>query len=379
MKNALSLLFFALIFTISAVAEAPKGKVRHTMSKAFKAYQDLQPFLLSENDFLKKENDTLIRALLNDLSTSFHSVSSFNEGFVKKARFQSRLVALEELLNDAHDSFKIGEKPWSLMRLKAMSTNCVGCHTNYEVDIGLGSVVKNLDKYDSYAQGEFYLISRQYKKASEAFAISIKTRKSVDKKMDAMRKWIYVSTRFSQDPKTAHSKLKGFLKSSKLPDYENEIVTEWLNSLERWSREKANDNDVNKLQKAESLLRAGIETKEPLGTSTSEVELLRAVSLLHELLEENKITNDSDQARTLYLLGYAYAKLPLFFVNELPDVFLEQCIRSHPFSDQAKLSYRLYEDLLFNYYAGLGESPLNLELRKELSELRNLAFGTQET
>lgn len=129
------------------------------------------------------------------------------------------------------------------------------------------------------------------------------------------------------------------------------------------------------LRRAENLLRQSLGMNDLLDAKESTVELLRATAMLHTLLEQDGDTQNPERGRTLYLLGLSYSRLPLYFVNELPDFFLELCIRENPATKVAKDCYRLYANNTYLDFTGSGGSSVPEDVQQKIERLYKKAYG----
>ncbi|MCB0311595.1 MAG: hypothetical protein KDD42_10185, partial [Bdellovibrionales bacterium] len=130
---------------------------------------------------------------------------------------------------------------------------------------------------------------------------------------------------------------------------------------------------IPNIRKAENLLRQSLGMHDPLFSKLGTVELLRASSLLHKGLEGEELSK-SDRAKSLYLLGLSYAKLPSYFINELPEFFLEQCIRENPGTTEAKKAYKLYKDVVTLGFTGSSGTHLPPDIQLKLRDLHDMAY-----
>jgi hypothetical protein len=91
----------------------------------------------------------------------------------------------------------------------------------------------------------------------------------------------------------------------------------------------------------------------------------------------NPKLDPATRSKALYLMGLAYSKLPLFFINELPEIYLERCIREAPGTSEAKKAFELYKDLVLVGYSGSGGTNVPSDVRLELQELHELSQGVK--
>ena len=74
-------------------------------------------------------------------------------------------------------------------------------------------------------------------------------------------------------------------------------------------------------------------------------------------------------------MGVAYTKLPQFFVDDLPGLFLEQCIREFPNTEDARRAFKLYREVTILEYTGSSGTRVPDDVKLHLDELQALAYG----
>ncbi len=354
-------------------AQEKTSAVRADMNLVYQAFRDLQPYLYSKSLFLSDSNNQRINDLLTILSGRFHDVERVDSKYAGEPGFASTLKVMTEMLDDARARFKEGKKEYALWRLKTSANYCVSCHTRHEIPIEFSGGTVNLDNLNTYEQGEFFLATRQLDKAKEKF-LAVSTDPALSSvRMEALRKWLVLITRVQPDPQSALQTLTKIRSKVKLSAYEDEEVVSWIHSLRRWQNESK--GVVPPLVKAENLVRQGLGMDDPLVAYRGTVELLRASAILHKQLEEKADFSKPQRAHVLYLLGLVYKELPFFFVDELPEIFLEQAIRESPASEDAKKAYRLYQEIMTFSYTGSGGTRLPDDILLLMKELHDLAYG----
>lgn len=377
-RQILFQLYFVFLTALSCLAQPPSqpapGAVRDSMGVVYDSFKGLQKYLYNRDRFLDPANEEEIGKLINGLRSGIHRVELTENKYRDDPGFESTLKVLNEMLNDARNRFFEGKKGYALWRLKTSANYCVSCHTRHEI---------NVEFYDpdtpaalnSYERGEFFLASRQFEKAKQAFLHAVLEPELNHLKMDALRKWLVVHVRVHPDPQAAIAQLNKLRPRAQFTRYEEEEIIGWLESLRRWQNE--GQLRVPPLAKAENLIRQGLGMNDPLVRKKGTVELLRATSMLHELLEARGEKNKR-RGHALYLLGLAYSELPFFFVNELPELFLEQCIREYPGTDDAKRAFNLYREVVTLGFTGSGGTRIPDDVLLNIRELNDLAYGVPQ-
>lgn len=357
------------------VSTVDQQMVRAKMHELYVAFRDLQPYLYRREAFLDARNEGAITALLSKLDTGFHRSGFANTSYMQEPGFVSTLRVLNEMLDDARLRFAEGRKGYALWRLKTSSNYCVSCHTRFEVEVDFFDSAASLPGLDKFEQGEFFLASRQFDRAAAAFLAAASAPTERFQAIDALRKWLIIYVRVHPNPKAAIRELGKILRTGEFAEYERQELLGWLESLMAWSKESKAPPDS--VEQAELLLRKAEQASDLLAARSGTVELLRATSVLHRIMDLRPEGAAGREAHILYLLGYAYSKLPLYFVNELPELFLERAIREAPDTQDARDAYNLLRDLLVLGYTGSGGTQMPPDVGAQLRELHDLAFGVR--
>ncbi len=341
------------------------------MQVVYHAYKELQPYLADSRSFLLPANDAKLRGLLKVLGDHFHQSRTISSKFSKEPGFASSLRLADEMLDDITFRFKEGKKGYALWRLRSLTNNCIGCHTTYNVELSFADSSTPPAGLDLFQQGEFFFASRQFIRAENSFLQSLRDPALSAQIFQSLSKLLVLYVRNDRDPKKALSKISELMPTLNLVESEKSQANRWLESLKVWSLEAP--GDVSSLSDLRKLVNSSSNNMDLDSDNVDTVGLLRASSLLLELLVDKKL-QAKDKSEILYLLGFCYSKLQPFFVNELPEFYLEQCMMEFPGSNSAKASYELYKELVTLGYTGSGgtEIPKDIELR--LKELHDLSY-----
>ncbi|MCO6430337.1 MAG: hypothetical protein J5J00_05700 [Deltaproteobacteria bacterium] len=367
-------LFFAaavLLVPFGAHGEDPDGSVRPDMAAVFSAFKDLQKYMASPARFHSAENETEISRLLKTMSTRFHKVERLDSKYAKEPGFASTIKITNDMLDDVKNRFSEGNKEYALWRLRASYSYCVSCHARYELSSEYYDPGAPLTGLNSFEKGEFYMATRQFEKAKDAFLTAVTDPALKIKRMDALRNWLVIYVRISPDPLEAIHQINKIRNSSNVSQYEDNELKAWLSSLRRWQNESK--VQIEPLRKAEHLIAQGVALDDSIADAKGAVELLRGTAILHKLMESRGGEGDRNRARILYLLGLGYSHLPSFFAYELPEVFLEQCIRDYPGTNESKLAFTLYRELISLGYTGSGGTRLPADVQLKLKELYDIS------
>jgi hypothetical protein len=188
---------------------------------------------------------------------------------------------------------------------------------------------------------------------------------------EALRSLLLISIRIEKDPLEGVATLQRVLNTSDLPEEDAREAKSWMKQLTAWSAEKpARARDT--VAFAEQLITTGA-TSSPTRMQ-DDVALLRGTAILHTQLEQGTIRKDA-RPRALYLLGFAYTKLPLFFSESWAEMYLERCIKEFPGTVTAKQAFSIYRDQIVDDYTGTAGTDIPAEVKLHLEELRKKAHG----
>lgn len=370
----IQLLVIGVYTLLIGVAEAQQaGSLKGQMQEVYSVFKQLNHYILNEKEFVDEKNSKIISELLLKLNSDFYQVENGSHPQKDDPGYVATLQVLNAMLSDAANRFAEGRKEYALWRLKTAANHCMTCHTRFEVSTDFYDAGVNLSAMSPFERGDFLLATRQFEAAGESFMQAARVKSPPYSRLDALRKWLIVYVRVHPDPTKAINQLNQLAHDVSLNAHEREVLSEWLGSFKRWRKEA--HTKIAPLVKAENLIRQGLGMNDLLSGKQGTVELLRASALLHTSLDSGVAARARSKA--LYLLGLTYSKLPLYFVNDLPEMYLEQCIREFPGTDYAKDSYRLYRDILTLGYTGSSGTHLPDDILLIFGELHDLAYGVK--
>ncbi len=355
----------------SAEASPVETAIKKSMTNAMKAFEELLPFINDNKAFLDEGNEEKIQAEIASLLEQFHRVESVKEAFGNEPGFAVTVRMLNEMLVDAERRFKEGKKSYAQWRLKTVSFHCVSCHVRHEEAPQSSVTAKWAGDVNALERGQFYLAIRQYEDALKNLEKAALDPELGMEKIDALRSLLVLFVRVQPNPQEAIREYSKIRAKGKLSEAEDAAVKNWLESFRKWQQEKP--DEAKNLQKAEALLAQGLSKRSDAEEDTGAVELLRATAMMHSLLEGPPAPSAAERAKGLLLLGKAYFEMPRIFVDELPEKFLETCIREYPGTAEAKEAFTLYESIITAGYTGSSGMHIPKDVSRELSELRELS------
>lgn len=345
--------------------------VTGSMKQAYDAFNALQPYLANSQEFSNPDNNDQIIDLIRTIRSNFHGAQSFKNSYSSQPGFKQNLTIISDLLDDAFNRFSEGKKEYTRWRLRAAANNCFSCHSTYHVDLKFQDE-KNPLLSNTNDQIDFYLATRQIDKAKSALLAQINDPTYDIKRLQVIRKWLVLETRTNANPNEAISFLNQFKDHANLPQAEKEEISQWVSALKRWQAEKPATK--TSVANAANLIKHATKVDNFALIDIDEVAFLRAVAMLHSLLADNKLPS-AQRSQALLLLGYSYTKLPLFFIDELPEVYLEECIEDYPGTADAKECYQIFKDKIELDATGSAGTNVPSEEIARIKELRDKAYG----
>lgn len=358
--------------TVELLAEPASPELKKEMIKAYAAFEKLQTYLISQERFSAKENEQDIQSQIDSLADSFSSVLHEKIALNDQPGFGETVSVVTERITSASRRFAEGRKGYALWELKTIGNYCVSCHTTFSSKNEFSGSTANLSGLTLREQAEFFLATRQFDKAADLFKAVVMKSSNLRDRMSGLRKWLVIHIRVYQDPAAAIVELDTMLRAVSFSSFERKEIQGYRESLLRWKNEPG--SKVASLRRAENLLRQSLSMHDLLDAQESTVELLRATALLHRLLEEEPENRNPDRGRILYLLGLSYSKMPLYFVNELPEFFLELCVRENPGQTVARKCYRLLANNTYLDFTGSGGTSIPDDVQEYLDRLYAIAY-----
>lgn len=368
-----SLLITAItsILPTSILSNATAQEVKAGMNSLLTPFREIQPYIASQEKFLDPTQNKKLSRIILDLRTNFHQLENIPSQYHSLPGFKENVRSVAEMLDDSYRRFTENKALYAWWRIRKLPSDCFTCHATYKVESRYSNMSVVDQSLDTLNQARFMLATRQFSAAQEAF---ISVLKDPDYRLyfnEALRSILLITTRINRDPKNGATLLRELSRNPALPTEDAREAEGWANQLEAWAKEKPQKN-ANSMKRAEQLIERGSYTSPD--NISNDVSLLRGTAILHQLLEDEKIT-PALRPRALYLLGFAYTKLPLFFSESWAEMYLERCISEYPGTATAQKAYRTYRELIIDDYTGTAGTEIPAEIKLHLEELRRKAYG----
>ncbi len=367
-------LFSQFILTCSVVlipTHAQTQEVKAGMNTLLAPFKKIQPYIASERRFLDPHNRDTVLLIIQDLRANFHKVEAIPSRYHSLPGFTENVRELADLLDDSSRRFSEGKTSYAWWRLRKLPTDCFTCHATYKVSnhySNPGAIDETLDPLN---RARFLLATRQFSEARDAFTEVLKNPEYRLDYNEALRSLVLITTRIDRNPIEGAEHLRTIARSTDLPAEDAREALRWADELAAWGRESPSKR-AGSLQLAEELIQRG--SKVSPDTAQDDVSLLRGTALLHQQLEDGKLPNQQ-RPRALYLLGFAYTKLALFFSESWAEMYLERCITEYPGTNLAQKAYKIYQEHILDDYTGTAGTEIPDEIKLHLEDLRHRAYG----
>jgi len=367
----LSLLTFVSVMSWDLTIARAEDSVRAGMNSLLGAFREIQPYIVNQDRFSDKDNHDEVAELLQTLRANFHKIENVPSKFQPLPGFKENIQTVTDLLDDSSRRFSEGKTAYAWWRLRKLPTECFACHTTYKVSSQYSNESAIAPSLDPLNKGRFLLATRQFKKAEATFREVLKNSEYRFHFDEVLRSLLLVTIRIEHDPKKGIAMFKEILATSNLPEEDAHEVNNWIAQLTAWSKENTRTKR-DPITLGEKLITTG-SSSSPTQTP-NDVALLRGTALLHEQLEAGTV-KAAERPHVLYLLGFAYLQVPLFFAEDWAEMHLERCVNEFPGSEDAKRAYRAYRDHILDDYTGSAGTAIPDDIKLHLEGLRAKAYG----
>jgi hypothetical protein len=358
----------------TCIKVASAEDVRAGMNNLLIPFKAIQPYIASQSKFTDPKNEREVYSVIQELRKNFHRLESVPSSYHALPGFDENLTAVAELLDDSSRRFSEGKTSYAWWRLRKLPTDCFTCHATYKVQSQYSNTGVIDESLDPLNKGRFLLATRQFKQAQDEFLKVLKNPDDTLYYNEALRSLLLITTRINRKPAEGADLLKQIVDTSKLPEEDEREVRQWIKELLAWAQETP-PKQRNSVAFAEQLISTGVTSS--ITQPQNDVAILRGTAILHEQLEQGALHKDV-RPQVLYLLGFAYTKLPLFFSESWAEMYLERCIKEFPGTLNAKRAFTVYRDQIIDDYTGTGGTDIPDEVKLHLEELRKKAFGEKE-
>jgi hypothetical protein len=372
----------------TAAAAPPAGwaEKMHSLSQTLSS---LLPMVASRAKFNDPKNAGEVERDTKQLSTLAHSLKAEEKpNSDPSLRVMSGLFA--EDIGRAMDALKNGNRDYARHVLKDTTSYCIQCHTqtNNGPDFPRLSLDIKTDDLKPVDRAEFFAATRQFDRSLEAYTQAL-TGPDLAKSdpfewENAARTALAITVRVKNDPKQTLALVTQIEKNKARPKSSAQSLKAWKRSIQDWLKEKplpAGASETDRLKYAEELVKRAQKRQEfPLDHS-QDIVYFRAASILHELMQKPPETENRSEfiARSLYWAGMAGEATRDMNFWTLHETYYEQCIRSLPHSNQARMCFGKLKDSVTLGYSGSSGVQIPPDVSKRLENFKTLAASAQSS
>lgn len=285
--------------------------------------------------------------------------------------FESEIAIANESFNKNLD-FDIKTRSY----LRSSIAKCMLCHTQsnngpqFKLDEFKAQFakLKPLDRFTAMAATrQFDLAITEFEKMAKDPNGPKQGQAFIDK---SARTAMAILVRVKKDPQAAIQLVNTIQNSKNFSKVMTSDLTEWKSALEKWKLEKPSNlsSDQAYFDEAKKLSE---KMGSPESEEKSEIDLLRASGILHEMLiqfPESKL-----RAESLMLLASIYDSLPGFAIWDLSTEYLGSCVLENPHSAIGKKCFDKYEELVTFGYTGSAGVNVPAAVKSQIKRMKNLA------
>jgi hypothetical protein len=349
-------------------AAAPDTTRRQEMSAVYAAFKDMQPALARESLSNLAGEDNRLLQNLQVIRDGLHSFGGAMTG-ARSPGFESSLSIARELVTDAINRIREGNRAVARRELKGLSSLCIACHSTNNMHLSFADQIPELSHLTHFEKGEYFFATRQFKRAELAYMAAFDDQG--EDALPALRRWLVVMLRAEASPSGALVRLDQIVVAKKLSVEVSGEIGAWRATLAQIVAEKSSPDGYT-FDRARSEIAGAISRDlSTLDVRVDPVRLLVASAALHTGFERGDI-NGENRAEALYLLGLSYSRLDQFLSDNLPVIFLRQCIDEFPGTPQAQSSYRVYEMMMKRWYPVKFPDDVKLTLSELYARAHNI-------
>jgi len=369
-----SLLGGGLLWSGCHETAKPQRRLNEEMRDVYGQFHALFTYVWSPAIFTDPQNKQAIAGLLESLASGFHRVKGAAEA---DPGFAIAIQVSQSTLADVSRRFNEGKIDYASWRLRGLAQNCVACHTRYQVPLDfIGSMPAEPDASpdSTLATAEYLIASRQFDRAAERlFTLAEKSAgsgESYEVAFDALKLWLLIEVRVRGAYGPAAVKLKSLLAVKPFPEQEQRAVLTWIADLQELMKRPEPSDLIG--EAADSI--QSLKTDDTIAEKDNHLaRILYATALLHKSLL--KPLEADARRKATYLLAVAYYHLQIPQFEAFRELYLEQCIREFPKTQEARDAFALFDQEVRFRATGSGGTNLVPEDEDKLIELRKLAYG----
>ena len=371
-KMYLICVVFVLLSNIAYAGAKNDRNLNQIMAEIAQQMADTYPIIVAQQK-LSSQDVQLLRAKTTKLLALFEQAKPYIKR--KSDTYQVSYDLVLQHLRKTRQSLKNANSVASRKQLRSLGTICVSCHTQ---DTQLRTVFKGATRkaFDSdFSFAEFSYMTRNYNDAVKYYdkylrSDHVKTEFDI---IQPIQRIITIHSQVFNSPGIAAKQLAEYRKLAAHTDKTRKHLDGWIDGLKTLSKKHKKTSKKITFEKLESYVKLYIGDTDQAGAeffSTAQDEVSR-VWLRGALFHYLNTNPPADQIpKILYWLSICDRTLGYSFNFSFADLYLKECIISHPGHEYANKCYREYEEFIAVSYSGSGGSFIPPELDDELYELK---------
>ncbi len=374
-------LLCSLMIIVTAACQNPKTAPDATswsteMQKLAQSFEELIPFVYSENKFQNPINKQEIQKKIEDFRKNIHQISpeKAKQLYGTDPLMVKGLENLKEIASRSLSYFQLGKTIYAQNLLKQSAKYCFQCHTR--IPTGPQHLFWNKFNIDSYVlepyeKAQIYVAMRQYDKAKATLVQHVE-RSSPQDNLTLLREqdikyYLLVAVRGQSQFNEANLFISQQTGNKNLSQYFQENLNAWKRDLTYWAKNYKNiPHNLQSAKKALGVKKSSFEINE-----TQFVQAIVAALMIHEGLSQEK--DVAGIAESYYILGRVYEYFTVGGFWDLSDFYYELCVDTLPHSAIAtRCVNRLNESLIMKNSGSRGMVLPEVEVRR-LRDLQDRA------
>jgi len=365
---------FLLLSNIAFAGPKNDQNLNQIMAEIAQQMADTYPIIVAQQK-LSKQDIQLLSGKTKTLLALFEQAKPYINQ--KSDTYQVSYDLVLQHLNKTRKALSKANSVGSRQQLRSLGTICVSCHTQ---DTQLRTVFPGAarEKFSSdFEFAEFSYMTRNYNDAVKYYdkylrSNEIKTELDI---INPIQRIITIHTQVFMSPGIAAKQLAEYRNLTAHTVKTKKHLDGWIDGLKSLRKKHKMTQDKISFKQLESYVNLYIGTTDQAGaelfsSAQDEVSRVWLRGVLFHYLNTNP---PADQIpKILYWLSICDRTLGYSFNFSFADMYLKECVISHPGHEYAKKCYREYEEFIAVSYSGSGGLFVPIELEDELYELKSL-------
>jgi len=365
---------FLLLSNIAFAGAKNDQNLNQIMAEIAQQMADTYPIIVAQQKLTDKDIQ-LLRTKTGKLLRLFEHAKPYikQKSDTYQVSYDLVLAHLEKTKKSLNTANSVGSRK----RLRSLGTICVSCHTQ-DTQLRTMYTGSSREKFNSdFEFAEFSYMTRNYNDAVKYYDKYLRSDK-VKTELDIInpiQRIITIHTQVFMSPGIAAKQLAEYRDLTAHTKKTREHLDGWIDGLKKLRQKHKASNEKISFKQLESYVNLYIAGTDQAGaeffsTAQDEVSRVWLRGVLFHYLNSNPPADEIP--KILYWLSICDRTLGYSFNFSFADMYLKECVISHPGHEYAKKCYREYEAFISVSYSGSGGSFIPVELEDELYELKNM-------